>query len=348
MYNEETLISTTIEHLLKIETRCCFNVIVIDDGSSDNSCEVVKSLSKFNPKISIFTQRNSGKAAALNLGLSHCRSEIIICLDADTLVKSNVLNELLKHFTSEKVAGVAGHIVVGNCHNLITNIQSYEYLTSQNIERQLFQTINSIITIPGALGAFRKSVLEKVGGFKNDTLIEDGDLTMEILHQNFTIKNSATAMGFTEAPSSLATYLKQRTRWKIGLLQVLIKHGRLFVKHSNKWINRLIIPYSWLNEVIFPIATPLMECFILIRICFKADNFLTILCYLIFILLDTIFGHIVLRRIHERKNIFVLILYRLLIRQVGFLVYVQMLFSYAQGNLKSWNKVVRKGNAKVG
>ena len=94
----------------------------------------------------------------------------------------------------------------------------------QNLERRAYETINAITVVPGAVGAWRKSALIEVGGFSDTTLAEDSDVTFSILKKGYHIVHEHTALAYTEAPETWATFTKQRFRWIFGILQVTYKH----------------------------------------------------------------------------------------------------------------------------
>ena len=128
----------------------------------------------------VYRKPNGGKASALNYGLAYARGEIVICLDADTLFAPNTVAELVEPLHDPTVGAVAGNAKVGNRVNLVTRWQAIEYVTSQNLDRRAFSLLNCITVVPGAVGAWRKSLVQKAGGFSEDTLAEDQDLTLSI------------------------------------------------------------------------------------------------------------------------------------------------------------------------
>ncbi|WP_432328246.1 glycosyltransferase family 2 protein [Mucilaginibacter sp. P25] len=227
MYNESDVILKTLKSLSVINYSN-FRVIVIDDGSTDDSLQLVERNFGQYDNFVILSQTNLGKAEALNNAISASTGEIIICIDADTLVKPNIINSFLPYFDNKDVAAVAGYVKVGNRINLITKIQNIEYVTNQNYVRSIFDSVNGILVVPGAVGAFRTSIIKQVGGYSSGTLTEDSDLTFRIIKRGFVIKNSLDAIGFTEAPATLKMFCRQRVRWIVGNLQVLTKYRNSF------------------------------------------------------------------------------------------------------------------------
>ena len=251
MYNERILIRKTVNTLLEIEY-FDFEIIVVDDGSTDDSLKLCIDSFENEEKVKILSQRNKGKAEALNNGIKHSKNSIIVCIDADTLVKSDVLERFVELFNDESVAAVSGQILVGNSNKFLSRIQYYEYIFCQNLERDFFGKYNSIITIPGAIAAFRKNAILSIGGFFGDTLTEDSDLSLRLLIAGYKIQNSKLAMGFTESPIYVQELCKQRRRWNAGLVQVLSKHFKSYTKAKNIFLTFIVIPYSILNRFVTP------------------------------------------------------------------------------------------------
>ena len=117
--------------------------------------------------VSVYRKENGGKASALNFGLARARYEIVIALDADTIFAADTMAELVQPLADPQVGAVAGNAKVGNRVNLVTRWQALEYVTSQNLDRRAFSLLNGITVVPGAVGAWRKSLVEAVGGFRS-------------------------------------------------------------------------------------------------------------------------------------------------------------------------------------
>ena len=117
---------------------------------------------------------------------------------------------MVAYFDSDEIAAVAGNVKVGNRKNLLTRWQSIEYITSQNFDRRAYDVVNAIMVVPGAIGAFRRDAVQKVGMFTIDTLAEDCDLTLRLLNAGYKVRTCNEALAFTEVPETLHMLLKQR------------------------------------------------------------------------------------------------------------------------------------------
>src|SRR5262249_40153562 len=149
---------------------------------------------------------------------------------------------------------VCGNVEVGNVRGVLTAFQAVEYVTSQNFDRRAFSSINCISVVPGALGAWRKKEMLAAGGYREDTLTEDADLTLTILRAGGPVVYEPEAYGRTEAPETLRGLLKQRFRWTYGTFQCLWKHHKAFFHGSLGWVG---LPNMLLFQLIFPALSPI-------------------------------------------------------------------------------------------
>ena len=192
-YNEARVINATIASLLTQETGMgrTVRVLVIDDGSSDDTAAVARALYGGHPQVEIYSFPNGGKASALNHGLRLANTEVVVVIDADTVLAPGALTCLAAHFADPRVAAVAGNAKVGNRVNLLTRWQALEYITAQNVERRAMALLNCVSVVPGAIGAWRREVLVGLGGFASDTLAEDADLTLRVLAAGHRVARAA-------------------------------------------------------------------------------------------------------------------------------------------------------------
>ncbi len=222
-FNEEAVICRTIRSVLPPD-RDNYEVIVVDDGSSDGTAAVVRDLFADDLRVRVFRRPNGGKAAAANFALSQTDAEVIIAIDADTILAPDAIPLLVRHFDDPEVGAVAGTAVVGNPVNLLTRMQRLEYMIGQSIDRRAFAFYNANGIVPGAIGAWRRAALLSIGGYASDTLAEDADATFSVIGAGWKVIYEPRAEARTEAPETLHGFLKQRFRWMFGMLQVCAKH----------------------------------------------------------------------------------------------------------------------------
>ena len=225
-YNEEKVIAKTVERILESDYRD-LEIVVIDDGSQDNTLGVLHARFDSDPRVSLIRVANGGKAKALNVGLTHAKGDIIVALDADTQFATDTISRLVRWFTDPKVGAVAGNAKVGNRTNMITRWQALEYIVAQNLERRALAALGTLTVVPGAVGAWRRSALTEQGGFRSDTLAEDQDLTISLQKAGYRVRFDSSAVAYTEAPSTFRGLAKQRFRWAYGTLQCLWKYRDL-------------------------------------------------------------------------------------------------------------------------
>ncbi|MET4080615.1 cellulose synthase/poly-beta-1,6-N-acetylglucosamine synthase-like glycosyltransferase/peptidoglycan/xylan/chitin deacetylase (PgdA/CDA1 family)/spore germination protein YaaH [Pedobacter sp. UYP30] len=367
-YNEEVTAIQTINSLLKLNYPN-FELIFVDDGSKDKTFEIVSAKFAGNNHVKLYRKINGGKASALNYGISKANGEYLVCIDADTQLKTDAVTELMKLFYSPEIAAVAGTVKVGNAHNLITTWQSIEYITSQNMDRRAFDLLNTITVVPGAIGAFRKSVILEIGGFTIDTLAEDCDLTMRILRAGYKVKNCDTAIAYTEAPETVEMLLKQRFRWSFGVMQSFWKNRKTFLNKKYGYFGMVGMPNILLYQIILPLFSPLADFFMVISLIggifsLSAINNLTLtgisgilslhngfgqvlFYYLIFIVVDMFFAAIAFRMEKEKlKDLIYLFPQRFYWRQLMYIVLFRACRRALKGELETWGTLKRTGNVK--
>ncbi|WP_421383733.1 glycosyltransferase [Bacillus salacetis] len=343
-YNEEAVIEKTLQSILRSHYRN-FEVIVINDGSTDHTAEVVKKISKNNIRVRQTVKVNEGKTAAINYGFLKARGEIIVTLDADTSIVPDTISLLVNHFKDEKVAGVSGNVRIGNIRNVITLWQHIEYVTGFNLEKRAFQELNSITVVPGAVGAWRKSAIAEADFFEEDTLAEDTDITLKLLRMGYQINYEPSAKAYTEAPETVRSFVKQRFRWSYGILQCLWKHSSAFFNPKQKGLGFVGLPYMW-SQYIFSAFAPLIDIVFLIGLFGDTPKIITY--YILFFLIDLF---VAVYAFHlegiSKRPLILLIVQRIVYRQLLTFT-VWKAFAYAaKGVLIGWNKLTRSGNVKL-
>jgi cellulose synthase/poly-beta-1,6-N-acetylglucosamine synthase-like glycosyltransferase/peptidoglycan/xylan/chitin deacetylase (PgdA/CDA1 family) len=361
-YREEKVILRTIETLIAQEYPGELEVVVVDDGSPDETYEVARAAYGTHPKVRIFRKANGGKASALNYGLAYASGEIVICLDADTLFAPDTVAELVEPLHDPKVGAVAGNAKVGNRINLVTRWQAIEYVTSQNLDRRAFSLLNCITVVPGAVGAWRKSLVQKAGGFSEDTLAEDQDLTLSIRRRGFSIAYADEAIGYTEAPDTLRGLAKQRFRWSFGTLQCLWKHRRTFFHPRYGSLGFVALPNVLLFQIIYPFLSPIADLmFVLslwsawaIREAHGATYAMTsveqvLTYYAVFLIVDWVASIIafVLEPDEDKWLTWLIFLQRFAYRQVMYWVVVRSVMAALRGRLVGWGKLERKATVEL-
>ncbi|WP_165352783.1 glycosyltransferase [Loktanella sp. IMCC34160] len=258
-YNESKVIVQSIRSILKSDYPN-FEVLVVDDGSSDDTSEAVMKAFGSNPKVRLIAQRNGGKWQAENRALHHVRTPFFVGVDADTVLDPKALWWIVQPFKDERVGAVAGFVEVSNPHNFLTWCQALEYRVSQSVTRRSFEVFNGIFVVPGAIGGWRLTAVEAAGRYSGDTITEDADLTVAVHRAGYKVRFQENARAYTEAPSHVSAFLKQRLRWTLGMLQTSWKHRRTIAEFRPIGVISILdaIWFSLLTSFLSPLVDLLL------------------------------------------------------------------------------------------
>lgn len=345
-YNEEVDAVASLRNLL-CQDYPAYDIVFVDDGSSDHTLERVREAFDDEARIRIFTKPNGGKAAALNYGLARTDADFVVCIDADTHLEPDAVRQLMRHFLTDpegRVGAVAGYVKVGNERNMLTRWQAIEYTTSQNFDRMAYAAINAITVVPGAVGAFRVSAICAAGGFTTDTLAEDCDLTIRILEAGYRIDNEHRAVALTEAPERLRQFVKQRVRWSFGVMQTFWKHRRVLFDRRYRGLGLWAMPNMLLFQFIIPTFSPLADVLMLVGL-FSGNAGRILIYYFLFLLIDASVS--IMAYLFERERLWVLlwiIPQRFVYRWIMYYVLFRSYFKALRGELQSWGVLGRTGH----
>jgi len=256
-YNEESVIGNTVRSVLASSYRN-LEIVIVNDGSKDNTGLVAAQLAKRYKRVRAFTKPNGGKSSGLNFGIKHATGEIIIGIDADTVFPASSVGRLVRHFADPKVGAVAGNVKVGNIKNIVTRWQMLDYVIGINIERNAQAALGAVMIVPGACGAWRKSVILAAGGYRHHTLAEDFDLTLSVQRLGYKVLQDNSAMSYTEAPETVSALTKQRLRWMYGTMQAFWKHRDMMFRRRYGWVGMFVMPYSIFNFLLPVIFIPVL------------------------------------------------------------------------------------------
>ncbi len=233
-YNEEKYIKKCLFSVSK-QSYKNYEVIIIDDNSKDNSLKLIKEFISKNKlknfKISSLNE-NIGRAKALNIGLKKAKGELIVLLDADTILNENSLKNIISYFDKD-VGSVSGNIqTIQKENNLINKFQEIEYALSQEVFRYAQGISGNCIIIPGAFCAYKKEYIDKI---EDETLSEDFDTSSKILSKGLKTVFAEDAIAYTAIPQNLIDVISQRLRWQQGGFEVVSKYLLKFPRNSTKF-----------------------------------------------------------------------------------------------------------------
>jgi len=331
-YNEEKTIPRSIRFLKEIDYPS-FKVIIVNDGSRDRTMDILREIlslqeTPFNYRPEIPTQTvkkiyhsteskfmvvdklNGGKADTLNTGINLSDSELVCCVDADTIIKRSALKRMVVPFLSDKRVVAAGGCVrikndsYGSKHfpsrlkipfKLIAILQVIEYIRSINIARNSLSLFNANLIISGAFGIFKTRALKEIGGYEKFSKGEDLELLTRIHFDRlkrkkpYRIAQMYFANSFTNAPESYKELKSQRKRWQIGLVSTLRTHFFKFLRFPFSPITLFSLPYYVLFELLSPIIQILLFVATLILVVLKLIH----INYIFFLLLSIIYNSMI-------------------------------------------------------
>lgn len=240
-YNEEKNIELCINSIKKSTyPKEKIRIIVVDDGSTDKTREIVKR----HKDIMLLEQNHKGKTDALNLAVKYSKTEIIVTVDADTIVDRDCIAKLVNPLKEKDIGATTGTTKVKTQKTMWQAFQGIEYNFNNLIRKAFTKTFKNGIWFFGVLAAYKKTALKKVGYFKKDTLTEDMDIALELYKKKYRTLHVYDAMSHTEVPGTFMELYRQRSRWWIGVLQAL-KKNKLFKLKENASINFLYLNQYW-------------------------------------------------------------------------------------------------------
>ncbi|MFG2193178.1 bifunctional polysaccharide deacetylase/glycosyltransferase family 2 protein [Streptomyces sp. NPDC048639] len=342
-YNEEAGIQSTVLSLLD-STHPYLQIIVIDDGSTDATAEIAAAID--DPRVMVVRQPNAGKAAALNTGLVYAEYGIVVMVDADTVFEPDAMYHLIQPLAHPAIGAVSGNTKVGNRRRLLGKWQHLEYVFGFNLDRRMFEVLECMPTVPGAIGAYRRDALMGVGGVSEDTLAEDTDLTMALWRAGWRVVYQESAIAWTEVPVKLSQLWRQRYRWCYGTLQAIWKHRRAVLEMGPPGrFGRRGLTYLVVFQVILPLFAPIVDLFALYGALFL-DSALWVAVWLGFLGVQMFGAGYALRLDGEKlRTLWVMPLQLIVYRQLMYLVTIQSVVTALLGSRLKWHRMHRSGTA---
>ncbi len=256
-YNEGVILKDSVNSLLQLEYPN-YEIIIVNDGSTDNTAEVGSTLvgnrkgKSSSVKVSLINKPNGGKAKALNAGIQYSEADFILCMDGDSQLTPETLKNGIRHFIDPAVGAVAGNVKIENRRSFLTDLQALEYVEGLNMPRSAQGQMQQVNIIPGPIGIFRKAALRDAGFYSSDTFAEDADITLKILAAGWKINYEPLAIALTEAPSNIFQLLKQRYRWTRGILQAIRKHKEHIYNPTVNFSNTIVLWSMFYEALLWP------------------------------------------------------------------------------------------------
>jgi biofilm PGA synthesis N-glycosyltransferase PgaC len=236
-YCEEPVIERTLAALLALDYPR-YEIVVVDDGSTDRTVDLLRPYAADGRIRLLEKRRNEGKAMALNDAVPILRGEIVTIVDADIQPHPHTLRHLAPHFRHARVAAVAGNPQVTNTSSLLAKVQATEFASIVSVLRRAQRVWGRILTVSGAICAFRKSAMVDVGLFDPEMATEDIALTWKLQRKFYDVRYEPRAVVAMQVPETLRALYRQRKRWATGLAQVLRRNAPMF----GDWRSRRLWP----------------------------------------------------------------------------------------------------------
>jgi len=359
-YCEEAVIAQTITAVLASDYPD-LKLLVVDDGSTDETASVARAAGGPDRRVEVVSQPNGGKFSALNRAYAMIDADIVVGIDADTVIRPDAIGLLVRHFEDPAVGAVAGNVKIRNSDSLLTRLQSLEYITAQNIDRRAAEVLNGILVVPGAIGAWRREAVEKAGLYSPQTLAEDADLTVSIVRAGYRIVYEECAFAMTEAPESVRQFLRQRLRWMLGMLQTAWKHRGAI--GERRWIGLISIPELFLFGMIMAVLAPIADFMMASALLNGLVDMLVmpgqefgdvpasvLAGYGAFMIVDILMGAIAFRFEpgEDKKLLLLLPFQRFVYRQLLYVTAMRTLYVVLTGRLMRWQKVTHAAPSQPG
>lgn len=251
VYNREKYLKDTINSILALDyPKDKLDIIIIDDGSTDDSLKVAREFEK--QGIRVFAQKNQGKGGALNTALKHAKGDLFGCLDVDSYVNPDCLRKIIGFFNNPKVMAVTPALKVINAKSILQRVQQVEFLLGVYL-RKAFSFVGSIHVTPGPFTIYRKLFFDKYGGYDDGNLTEDIEIALRIQSKDYIIENAVDASVYTEGVAKFKPLLRQRLRWYKGFIDNVLEYSHLFSrKYGN--LGLFVLPSSFASVILAIIA----------------------------------------------------------------------------------------------
>ncbi len=228
-YNEELSIRRATEQVLKLDyPKEKMEILVINDGSTDNTEKIIQTIIKEKKEynITLITQKNKGKGAALNKALDHANGIFFVCLDADSFIRKDALQKMLPYFEDNNVAAVIPSLKVHKPKKMLERLQWYEYIINM-FYKEMMSKLNCVHVTPGPFSVYRTAIIHKIGKFDENNITEDLEIALRIQYNNYKIIQVMNTEVTTLAPDTLRMLYKQRNRWFKGATLNAIQYRKM-------------------------------------------------------------------------------------------------------------------------
>jgi peptidoglycan-N-acetylglucosamine deacetylase len=345
-WDESENVRATVRSVLA-NSRQPDEIIVIDDGSKDDTYAHACAMQAEYPSIvRAITKANGGKSSALNLGLLHATGDVVVAIDGDTVLHRNCIDAIVRPFAEPRMGATAGKIIPANTNTLLEKYQYLEYMVGQNIDKEVISWLGAVNIVPGAVGAWRRELILSIGGYSEETLVEDQDLTLALLGMNYGVVYVPEAIAYTEVPTSIKSFYNQRFRWTYGTFQCLWKYRDHLMGGDALRLGWFSLPYAFIFNILMPVMALVLNISIIIGLALGIMH-PAILPLLIFTLLDMVYAYTAFLQEPKisRRYIGLVPLQRFAYLFLYSIIIFLVVLKVVDGSPTRWNKLKRTGSA---
>ena len=247
-YNEEKAVTLTVDSLLGLDyPKGKLRIIVVDDGSKDNTWEVLQKYSN-NKQITLIQKENGGKHTALNFGIENSESDFVGCLDSDSSVHPEALKRIITFFDKKEVMAVAPSIIVRNPKNIVEYAQRAEF-DMAHYTKKMLAFLKGIHVTPGPFSIFRRQVFTNIGPYRKAHNTEDQEIALRMHKHGLLIEHCPDAYVYAGSPDTIKKLYKQRVRWIYGFIKNAFDYREFFFRPKYGTVGIFTIPSGFISII---------------------------------------------------------------------------------------------------
>lgn len=249
-YNEGVVLRGCVDSILA-SGYPHLEVVLVDDGSTDDTLAIMREYES-DPRVVVVAKANGGKGSALNAGIARASGEIFLFVDADGVFTSTTIPQMLDGFRHDMVGAVCGNDLPINVTSPLTGLLALMTHVGTGMTRRALALVGMLPIVAGNSGAFRAELVRRLGGFREDTVGEDLELTWRVQFAGYDVEFAPHAKVLAEVPSTLRGLWKQRVRWQRGLLQTARLHWARVVGRIRRPIDAYL-PWNLFAMLVLPV-----------------------------------------------------------------------------------------------
>ncbi|MDO5678425.1 MAG: glycosyltransferase family 2 protein [Propionibacteriaceae bacterium] len=343
-YNEAVVLAGCVDSILASGFPN-LELILVDDGSTDETLQIMRGF-EHDERVTVIGKPNGGKGSALNAGIARGTGDVFVFADADGVFSRSTIPRLLEGFRHEKVGAVCGNDLPINVTSPLTALLALMTHVGTGMTRRALALVGMLPIVAGNSGAFRADVVREVGGFREDTVGEDLELTWRVQFAGYDVEFAPHAKVLAEVPSTLTGLWKQRVRWQRGLIQTARIHRARFEQKPSRPVDAYL-PINLLAMLAFPVLQLVGLALTVLAVALGDIRFDGIVEVLVWAGMALALGVTVLSLVLDRAwrdfQLLIFLPLWILFSVMMSCVTVSALWQEARGHEARWNKLARTG-----